>query len=42
MQQCNTEAIAFYKHCGFQEKELIPDYYKRLHCTAAYRMVYTI
>ena len=26
----------------FQEKELIPDYYKRLHCTAAYRMVYTI
>ena len=42
VQECNQEAIHFYKGCGFITKEHIDNYYKRLHCTAAYKMVYTI
>lgn len=29
-QACNTEAQAFYKKFGFELKESVPDYYKKL------------
>ena len=42
VQERNQEAIDFYKGCGFVTKEHIDNYYKRLHCSAAYKMVCTI
>lgn len=30
VQACNTEAQTFYKRFGFEVKEAVPDYYKKL------------
>lgn len=40
VQTDNSDAIQFYKHRGFRIEQTIHNYYRRVTCTEAFKMVY--
>ena len=40
VQTDNSDAIQFYKHRGFTIEQTIHNYYRRVTCTDAYKMIY--
>ena len=40
VQSDNDDAIQFYKHRGFRVEQTLPNYYRRVTCTEAIKMIY--
>ena len=40
VQSDNNDAIQFYKHRGFRVEQTLPNYYRRVTCTEAIKMIY--
>ena len=40
VQSDNDDAIQFYKHRGFRVEQNLPNYYRRVTCTEAIKMIY--